>query len=274
MPQNVLWFLLLLPRAEPAAQSGGQKPTAAVFQLAAEHGVTEGVARLLTESLVNEVRASGAFSQVTSSRELEDMVGLERQRQLMNCDSNSCMAEIAGVLGSEFVVLGNIGRLGDEYLLTLKLLQVRSAKVAASVSQRVPAVSETAPLNEMPGAVRRLLSDAHLIAAEAVSGLAAQPATPPGGGPRLSLLALTGAGLGLGGVMALVALATFAAAAATIVVPYFLVPVRTPFLTGDQRDAFFPIVASTVAAGGTLFLLVSMALQGVGLGAAILGVQG
>ena len=47
------------------------------------------------------------------------------------------MAEIGGALGVDRLVIGQIGKLGSSYIVTLKLMDIRDAKVEKRVSKTV-----------------------------------------------------------------------------------------------------------------------------------------
>lgn len=61
---------------------------------------------------------------VTTPRDVVTVLGVERQRQLLGCadDSTSCLAELAGALGSEGVVMGEVAQVGRVLQLTVKVL--------------------------------------------------------------------------------------------------------------------------------------------------------
>jgi hypothetical protein len=49
------------------------------------------------------------------------------------------MAEIGGALGVDKVVIGHVGKLGSSYVVTLKLMNIKSATVENRVSETIPA---------------------------------------------------------------------------------------------------------------------------------------
>lgn len=61
---------------------------------------------------------------VTTPRDVVTVLGVERQRQLLGCadDSTSCLAELAGALGSEGIVMGEVAQVGRVLQLTIKVL--------------------------------------------------------------------------------------------------------------------------------------------------------
>src|SRR5262245_45592158 len=64
-----------------------------------------------SEHLAQQLAAAGA--KVTSDREISAVLGLERKRQLMGCPEGAtqCMTELAGALGVDALVIGDIAKL-------------------------------------------------------------------------------------------------------------------------------------------------------------------
>ncbi len=76
---------------------------------------------------------------VTTKRDIEQMLGLERQRQLLGCTENSlaCIAELAGGLGVEAVLSGSLAKTGSSYTVTLRVLRTNDGSEIASASERL-----------------------------------------------------------------------------------------------------------------------------------------
>ncbi len=175
--------LLLLGCALGAADAK-PKPSLAVFTLEAETGVQASTSRLLTDALVSEVRASAAFSSVVSFRELEALLSMEQQRQLTNCSTESCVTEATRALGVDQVLVGNVGKLGESFLLNLRLLDTRTGGAVGAVSKRMKSSTEEGFLDAIPSAVSELLSRASLKAPDALPvATVAQPSTPAAPAP-------------------------------------------------------------------------------------------
>ena len=85
---------------------------------------------------------------VTTAKEIEELVGLERRRQLVGCDeSSSCLSELANALGVDAIVTGEIGRFGGTYQLLLKVNSAIDGRQLASYGARVN--GEEAVLDEI-----------------------------------------------------------------------------------------------------------------------------
>jgi TolB-like protein len=112
----------------------------AVLNLTAT-GVEPTLTDNLSEVLINEVSALGRY-QVIGKSDISAMLGFEAQKQLLSCEQDACVAEIGGALGVEKVVVGNVGKLDDVYLLNLKLIDMTSAQVQARASEEVEGKSK------------------------------------------------------------------------------------------------------------------------------------
>ena len=127
LPAAVLVVALL---ASQAPVTTGTKPSVAVLQIQALQGASPDAATLLTSKLVTRLRDTNRFGRVVAASEIQTLLGFEAQQQLMACDtsSSSCMAEIAGALGVDFLISGTLGQLGDQLLLNLSLLNRKTAQ--------------------------------------------------------------------------------------------------------------------------------------------------
>lgn len=101
-------------------------------------GIEERVADAWVERF-SAVMAEGGRVKVTTQRDVAQLLGLERQKQLLGCAdaASSCLAELAGALGVDAVLSGTIVKSGSGFLVTLKVLRVGDGSVWASASERV-----------------------------------------------------------------------------------------------------------------------------------------
>lgn len=154
-------------------------PSLAVMGLDAKGGVSTDVAVLLSGHLADRMRASGRFGRVITNQEIDAMLGLEKQRQLLQCDSQSCMAELAGALGVDFIITGQVGRLGERRLITVSLINTRLARTERSASRQVQG-DEGALLDAMDAVAAQLLDVpvATLTGTPAAGTAPSKPAAP------------------------------------------------------------------------------------------------
>ncbi|MEW5855662.1 MAG: hypothetical protein AB2A00_43205, partial [Myxococcota bacterium] len=211
-----LLLALMLAAAE------GSEPSVAVFPLRAEVEVRDGVARLMTDAVVEELRRAQRFSRVVTPEEIALSMSAEYQKVITDCARNACSLvdnELAGALGATHILVGSVGRLGETYLVTLKLLELRSAMVVASLTEQLNNTSgDDVLLRAVGPCVARLLA-AMLPPRAAPASKAAGPPTPAASpseaAPSSSRRPLLWGVSGVAGVAALLALALGAAAVAT-----------------------------------------------------------
>src|SRR5688572_12170524 len=82
--------------------------------------LAQGEGELYSELLAQKLAALGL--KVISARDIGAVLGLERQRELLGCKDGICTAELAGALGVEGIVVGDVGKLGGSYQVNLKVL--------------------------------------------------------------------------------------------------------------------------------------------------------
>lgn len=124
-------FALLL-----ATLAASPVKVAAMGLKAVNIGATE--ATFMSDFLAQQTRSPGEVEVVTQT-ELGELLGLERQKQLLGCadSSSSCLAELSGALGVDAVISGSAAKLGDVYAMTVSLVRVADGKVLASYSEKL-----------------------------------------------------------------------------------------------------------------------------------------
>jgi TolB-like protein len=124
-----LWLAL---GAEPAP-----KPKLVVLSVDAAANVDPATRAGFDDAIVATVAKTAAFD-VVSSREVQVLLGIERQKQLLGCadDGSSCLAELSGALGARFVLSGTLAPLGGTWQLTLQM-QDTTKSVTVGRSSRI-----------------------------------------------------------------------------------------------------------------------------------------
>jgi len=126
----------------------------AVYQLQGRE-VSERVAAIVTDSLVSELRKLERLS-VIGMDEVADMLTHEENKQMLGCDDESCLAEIAGALGVDELVTGSLGRVGGSSAVNLRRIDMQAARVVTTVDERLEAGSGEEFLAVLGPAVARL----------------------------------------------------------------------------------------------------------------------
>jgi hypothetical protein len=99
---------------------------------------SEGIPREFRDSLLAVIPQTldelGPFKAITR-QDIEQMLALEKQKDALGCSDMTCIAEIGGALGADFLVTGSVLFVIDTYLVQLQLANVRQARVDARVSR-------------------------------------------------------------------------------------------------------------------------------------------
>jgi len=185
-----LFLLMPLIAAEPAAVDAEAKPQGiAVFDLEPVNGVSAGLAKLLTESLLTRLNASRRFASVVGGSDIRAMLDMEQQKQVLGCGDEACLAELGGALGVPLMMNPTLGLVGKRFVLNLKVIAVEEAKAKARVEGVFE--SEGDILNGLPKLVDQLLAQ--------LAGDLPPVAAPVS--PRHQLMTRVGTGVSLVGAL-------------------------------------------------------------------------
>jgi len=87
------------------------------------------------EHFAQQLAAQGSF-EVTTPQQVQTILGLERQKQLLDCGDDSCSTEIAAALGVDAVITGTITKTSGGYLINLRIFRSADAKALAVFTSR------------------------------------------------------------------------------------------------------------------------------------------
>jgi TolB-like protein len=85
--------------------------------------VTPDVVGFFSDHLAQQLTLRGL--QVITSGEMQSLLGLERQKALLGCETaaqSSCLVELASALGVDGVVMGSVGRFDETIQVNLKVI--------------------------------------------------------------------------------------------------------------------------------------------------------
>src|SRR5512140_1503956 len=85
-------------------------PRIAVMPICPGEAISEKAVESLTQVLAAELRQQSGASVITA-RDLASLLSLEKQKQMLGCTTESCMAELAGAVGADRVVAGDVAKL-------------------------------------------------------------------------------------------------------------------------------------------------------------------
>lgn len=121
----------------------------------------EPLAAMLAGSVATEIDRTGLFT-VTTSDQVRALLSLERQRQLLGCNDDSCSSNIASTLGVDYLLNGRLTRLTDAkkattgLTLDLTIIDTKSGKRASS--REVKGASEAELVSHLTEGVAGLIA--------------------------------------------------------------------------------------------------------------------
>jgi len=150
-----------------------------LMPLVAGEGVKETIADAVTDAVAGELRRVPGL-QVLTRKEVSAVVSLERQKSLMGCQSDSCMAELSGALDVEKLVTGNVAKVGESWILHLQLVDAKKVATLANADRRKRGGVIDDVLDDLPAMVKELFSSQPKFAAAPapVSVESSPPAAP------------------------------------------------------------------------------------------------
>ncbi len=118
-------------------------------------GISKELLPTLTEILTVEIDQLGLYK-VIAGRDVQAMLGFERQKDVLGCTDAACLAEIGGALGVERIVASHIGMVGSTYVVNIKLINIRMADTEGRVYETVRGEVDTL-IETIRKSVRKLL---------------------------------------------------------------------------------------------------------------------
>jgi hypothetical protein len=100
--------------------------------------------RTITSTLAVSVSKRPGLS-VLTGEDVKKLAEVEADKQMLGCDpsATSCLAEIAGAMGADLVLYGDIGKLGELYVVNLNLFEAGAAKAVGRQSVQSKAFDES-----------------------------------------------------------------------------------------------------------------------------------
>lgn len=98
-------------------------------------GIDQALCDAYLEHFVGRVTDRGL--KVTTKNDLAELLGLERQRQLLGCadQGSSCIAELVGALGVGRLLSGSVAKTESGFLATLKVIDVSGGATLWSATE-------------------------------------------------------------------------------------------------------------------------------------------
>jgi TolB-like protein len=238
----------MLPRMSPALTVltlvfASATPRIAVLPLEAGEGVSAPTARAVTEAVVAEVRKRPGTALLTPD-EVQSLLAVERQRAVLGCGDSACAGQVGSALGADQLLAGSVARLGQSWLVHLKLLDTRSAGQVVQATRRLKDRGIDDVLDVLPAMVAELFGP---------QGAATAPAVPAAPAPSTAAAASSSGGedTAFSPRPPRLTLLTDGSGSYVAVAPYG--STETPLFAGDAKRLYAQRVIGSSATGDTAF---------------------
>ncbi|RJO65156.1 MAG: PEGA domain-containing protein [Myxococcales bacterium] len=161
----------------PAAAGQDRPAGVVVWRLEAKTGVTEKDIDLISGFVTSQVERH-ASGKVISEADIRTLLKGEQTRQQCGVDDPSCLAEIGDALGVAEAVSGELGKVGNFWLLNLRRIDTRHAEVIKRSSRNIAGAIDDV-LVALPAAVAELFGETGAVAPAPVAPVAPAPPPPP-----------------------------------------------------------------------------------------------
>jgi curli biogenesis system outer membrane secretion channel CsgG len=141
----------------PAQQTGPKKINVAVINLKSSSGVTAGEADLISDRLRGDLFNTGKVN-VMERDQMQEILKEQGFQQSGACSNEACMVEMGQLLGVEQLVTGSLGKVGSMFLVNLRVIDVKTAKITKVVSK------------DIKGSIEDVVGELGPIASELVGG--------------------------------------------------------------------------------------------------------
>jgi hypothetical protein len=120
--------LLIAALALPTETARAAEPRKmAVLPLTGKR-VAKETTEILDELLLNQLYGRKGYKVIGAS-DINAMLGLEKMKEALGCDDVACATEIGGALGVELLLAGTVSKLGDQIIVSLRLLDTARQEV-------------------------------------------------------------------------------------------------------------------------------------------------
>ena len=124
--------LLLAPASSALAASGPK--SVAVIDVKAVGAFDPSTIAGLSSLIASE--AARFEARVVAGADIAALMSFDRQRQLLGCSDDSCLSEIGGALGVDYLLISEVSEVGGVWLITMVLLDVRATRAVNRLTQR------------------------------------------------------------------------------------------------------------------------------------------
>lgn len=141
----LLTAAFLMPSLEAFAQDAETDETVAapdkiatlIFGIKARRNVDPALALVINE-VIQGVYQTDPTRKVFGRSEIEQLLEFESSKQLMGCEDESCLIELASAMNVERIVSGTVDKVGSAYFVVINEMNTNEVQNVARVQARLP----------------------------------------------------------------------------------------------------------------------------------------
>lgn len=149
--QHTLWFFLLLF----ISYSSYAGEAISIHPLKAS-GIEKSEAEVLTDAIRTEISHMGTFD-IMERSEMENILKEQGFQSSGACEDDACAIEMGKILAVKYMILGNVGKLGKTYSISIRLVDVGTGKIVRDRSDYYKGEIDKLLTEVVPGLARNLM---------------------------------------------------------------------------------------------------------------------
>ena len=111
------------------------------------NGLDKSVSSTITDILINKMQASGCY-RVMERSQIDKILKEQGFQNSGACSASECAVEMGRILSIQKMIIGSIGKLGNSYVINLRMIDVSSGEVLANSSRQiVGGIENAAPVS-------------------------------------------------------------------------------------------------------------------------------
>lgn len=99
-------------------------------------GVDSGVSMVITDIFTNQLQAAGKY-RVMERSQMNKILSEQGFQSSGACNSTECAVEIGKLLSIDKMFIGSIGKLGESWFISIRIVNVQTGEIVSNVSKQV-----------------------------------------------------------------------------------------------------------------------------------------
>ncbi|HMD67921.1 MAG TPA: CsgG/HfaB family protein [Chitinivibrionales bacterium] len=99
-------------------------------------GIDSGVSMVITDIFTNQLQAAGKY-RVMERSQMNKILGEQGFQSSGACNSTECAVEIGRLLSIDKMFIGSIGKLGESWFISVRMVNVQTGEIVSNVSKQV-----------------------------------------------------------------------------------------------------------------------------------------